>query len=141
VTISNEQKLLLLCLLFFFPLVANKDEGPQGQTEAEAEQTKSRYPEKCFDATSVTAKSIAIEFIKDHLLAPSTAEFPSFIRNSESYKTYETGIGCEWIVASHVDAENKYGAKIRARWNAYVEPVSKEQWKLNNFYLLKDVRR
>lgn len=64
-------------------------------------------------------------FIKDRLKAPSTADFPA--------ATYAdiTQSGNLWTVDAWVDAENAFGARIRADFHCQVSYSNvKEEWTL-----------
>lgn len=61
------------------------------------------------------------EFIPDYLTSPSTAEY------SEETRTRS---GRKWVVGGTVDAENAFGAMVRARFECVVRYVGDDQWRL-----------
>lgn len=63
----------------------------------------------------VAAMSIAREFVMRRLKVPSTAEF---VHVPADYDRIRYEGDCRFKVAVVVDAENSFGAKLRARYNA-----------------------
>lgn len=55
------------------------------------------------------------EFVKDALLAPSTAQFPSSRDATVKYGY------CDFSVRSHVEAENRFGVPIRHRYKVNMD--------------------
>jgi predicted RNA-binding Zn-ribbon protein involved in translation (DUF1610 family) len=74
---------------------------------------------------SSMASVMCNDFVKDRLIAPSTAEFPlrqEVIRKSASI----------YRVSSYVDAQNSFGAKLRQNYICEVQRDG-ENWKLIEF--------
>ena len=71
------------------------------------------------------AYAIATEFVEDRLLAPKTADFPSFRPEAVQQVNYDT-----WIVNSYVDSQNAFGAMIRTHYRAKVMVLGDGSWKL-----------
>jgi len=63
--------------------------------------------------TRFSARSHAQTFVKRHLKAPATAEFPW---SPDEYSIVSLGDG-RWKVSSYVDAQNGFGAMVRSRWD------------------------
>ena len=65
-------------------------------------------------------------YVKSSLKAPSTAEFSHL-------KTRAGMTACgTWVVASHVDAQNGFGAMIRTQFRASVSKGAKDVWMLKD---------
>ena len=71
-------------------------------------------------------------FAKERLKAPATAKFASY---RESQVT-DKGNG-EYLVSSHVDAENSFGAKIRTRYICHLKYTGNNRWQLMEFKFLE----
>ncbi|NLT49270.1 MAG: hypothetical protein GXX92_12730 [Clostridiales bacterium] len=71
------------------------------------------------------AYAMATEFVEQMLLAPTTADFPSFRSEAVQQVNYDT-----WIVNSYVDSQNAFGAMIRTHYRAKVMFLGDERWKL-----------
>lgn len=76
----------------------------------------------------------AQHFIKRQLKAPSTAEFPMIADiGNASTPAMVTGGKCGFIVDTYVDAQNSFGATIRARYTVTVAPLGNDEWDLIHF--------
>jgi len=73
---------------------------------------------------SASAYYMILEFVKDSLKAPSTAEFPN-IRDIVITKKEFT-----YSISGYVDAQNSFGAMIRTRYNGEIKQVDKDKWEL-----------
>lgn len=62
------------------------------------------------------------EFAKRQLKAPATAKFPDY--SDRSAIQISTGQEKRWIVATHVDAQNSFGAMIRSDVGCFMTHVS-----------------
>jgi hypothetical protein len=69
--------------------------------------------EESLDTARFSARSHAQTFVKRHLKAPATAEFPW---GTDEYSIVSLGDG-RWKVSSYVDAQNGFGAMVRSRWD------------------------
>lgn len=74
------------------------------------------------------------DYVKDRLKAPSTAEFPFL---ADRITKVSDG---HYLVESHVDAQNSFGAKLRRDYYCDIELVgeysgSKDSWKLKTLRL------
>lgn len=80
----------------------------------------------------VDAYEAAIRMVRNNLVAPSTAKFPSF-----SYNSVRTVDYCTWIVTSYVDSQNSFGAMLRTNYKAKImlveRPGQKPYWKMLDF--------
>lgn len=72
------------------------------------------------------------EYVRAKLVAPSTAQFSA----SSDTAIGRTGDpGQTWIVAGHVDSQNKFGAMLRMRYVCKVEYRSEGEWALVELYV------
>lgn len=71
-------------------------------------------------------------FAKDRLKAPATAKFASY---QESQVT-DKGNG-EYLVSSHVDAENSFGAKVRTKYICRLKYTGNNRWQMLEFRFLE----
>ena len=53
--------------------------------------------------------------IKDKLLSPTTADFPSCLYSSKEHNIANWG-GNKFMMLGYVDSQNIYGAQIRQKW-------------------------
>ena len=75
------------------------------------------------------AQSVARQFVKRQLKAPSTADFPY---DDYEYECVEK-TNNRWVVKSYVDAENSFGAKLRQKWWVEMKyKKSTDKWELLN---------
>jgi hypothetical protein len=72
--------------------------------------------------------TICQEFVKDQLQAPSTAKFPVLF---DEYQTNRL-ISPEYSynIEGYFDAQNAFGAMLRAGFGCKVEKVGEEEWRL-----------
>ncbi|NTU68906.1 MAG: hypothetical protein HGB02_08515 [Chlorobiaceae bacterium] len=70
---------------------------------------------------------------KDHLKAPSTAEFPSMTDKN----TLVAKSGHEYTIYSWVDAQNSFGAMIRTEYTCKVVQVGEYDWRFVDFQFAK----
>lgn len=82
-------------------------------TPKSAAQIAAGNAKRCTD--TIMAFVVSQDFAKQQLKAPSSAKFPSI--NEAAVK--QTG-ECEFEVASHVDAQNSFGAMLRSSYVARV---------------------
>ncbi len=68
------------------------------------------------------------QFVRPHLKAPGTATFRDPTANNGD--TTISGAGDEWVVASSVDSENGFGAKLRSTFVCAVHHVGGAKWTL-----------
>lgn len=89
------------------------------------------------DSLKYGAFDVCTSFVKDRLKAPSTADFPNpYSRGSDVSMipvTYEQKPG--YVVRSHVDAQNGFGAQIRSDFACTVTHEGGERWRLVNLDL------
>ena len=64
------------------------------------------------------------DFVKARLKAPSTAKFPWF-----EYDATADDNG-NWLVKSHVDSQNSFGAMLRMQYLCTVRHLGDNRWKL-----------
>lgn len=72
----------------------------------------------------IGAKVMCEQFIEGRLKSPSSADF----QNSGEYVV--TGAGNEYTVKGYVDADNSFGASLRANWTCTVRDNGDESWNL-----------
>lgn len=70
------------------------------------------------------ACSMAHQFIKERLKAPSTAKFESCLSASVSQSIDR------WTVATYADAQNSFGAMLRGNYVVTLDYVGDHNWKL-----------
>ncbi len=63
----------------------------------------------------------AERLVEDALKAPSTASFPW---RGRSYTEFQGG----WVLTGPVDAENAFGAKLRAKWEVTISKRNDGSW-------------
>ena len=86
-----------------------------------------KYSSNTIDCADV--QSIARQFVKQQLKAPSTADFPY---DDYEYECVEK-TNNRWLVKSYVDAENSFGAKLRQKWWVEMKyKKSTDKWELLN---------
>lgn len=96
----------LLVLVIFVSIFANSNDPEQiRQTKAIAE---ARERDAAKETTLRSACRTAKKAVESKLKAPATAEFSACTTNVPNPGVY--------IVAGHVDSQNAFGAKLRARW-------------------------
>jgi hypothetical protein len=71
-------------------------------------------------------------YVLGELVAPSTAEFSS---SSDTAIGRTSDPGQTWIVAGHVDAQNKYSAMLRMRYVCKVRYRGEGGWELLELYV------
>jgi hypothetical protein len=84
----------------------------------------------CEDDTM--AFTMAQNFLRDSLRAPSTAQFASYSESSVTRSTQNDE--CSFIVRTYVDAQNGFGAQIRSTKRVEVIPTGGGGWKLVGIY-------
>lgn len=75
-----------------------------------------------------TALYMAEQFVTDRLKAPTTADFPGFFSSPPPVVRYSGS--CTHVVTSYVDAQNGFGAQIRTSFQATVQYVGDDRWRL-----------
>ena len=77
----------------------------------------------------VTAYEAAVKLVKNNLVAPATAKFAPYTYNAVKTVDY-----CTWIVTSHVDSQNSFGAMLRTNHKIKImlveRPYQKPYWKM-----------
>lgn len=89
---------------------------------AEAEQQRR---ERCGDEGM--AWRMSKDLVKQRLASPATADFPWLDRQAHS-----PACG-KWVVRSHVDSQNGFGAMLRTHFIATVRRVGERRWVLESF--------
>lgn len=79
---------------------------------------------------SLAAYIMSQEFVKDRLISPSTAKFPSY---RDDFVTH-LGDG-RYLVKAYVDAENIFGAKIRNYYTVTLRYVGGNKWQLESIQI------
>lgn len=82
------------------------------------------------DIKSMEAYVMCQEFVGDLLVSPGSAEYPP------GGKAESVG-GNRWRVVSHVDAQNRMGAFLRANFYCEIEDVGDDQWRAIDVRLLE----
>jgi len=76
------------------------------------------------------AIAMAREFVRDRLRSPSSAEFGDEIA--------EVVDGATWRVTGYVDAQNGFGAMIRAIYQCNVKKENADYWKVSGLCEIVD---
>lgn len=85
------------------------------------------------DNTARMACVMAEGFVKDRLVAPSTAKFP----NPGGADCKASRRGNTWTVASFVDAQNSFGAMMRSDYAAQLSTDTQgEKWRLEDIAIV-----
>ncbi|MEZ5358609.1 MAG: zinc ribbon domain-containing protein [Candidatus Zixiibacteriota bacterium] len=78
---------------------------------------------------STMAYIMMMDFVKQKLKAPKTAEFPGVFDGRADHITY---LGNQkYKIISYVDSQNSFGALIRNHFVGEIEQVAEDKWKLN----------
>jgi len=65
-------------------------------------------------------------YVEQNLKAPRSAKFPLYDKSMAAKTDYRV-----WVIRSHVDSQNSYGAMIRTRYKAVMEYLGEEgKWEL-----------
>lgn len=111
-----------------------------GWCEAERQTNRERF-ENHFDELASeemnldsTAVVMCKDFVKSTLVSPSTADFPWL-----DHSVQKLGKGT-YIVRSYVDAQNKFGAMIRANYSCDIKYRGKGDEFLNSSWELRDLQ-
>ena len=110
-------KALGIILLFLFGLTLLYP------TEKQTEQSKIAEQKSEHDA--ITAWVMAQEFVEGRLKTPSKAKFPMY----DSKKIHHIGDG-RYKIASYVDSQNSFGAKLRSSFSCVVRYEGNDAWVL-----------
>lgn len=87
-------------------------------------------PEKAGEGTPPNAAEVTVackEFVRQRLIAPSTAEFASAYEQIHTVKLLSAG---HFELASYVDSQNVFGAQVRANFVCSVTSADKGTWQL-----------
>lgn len=69
--------------------------------------------------------SLSQEAVRQQLQSPASAKFPGTILELDQYQIREAnGV---WTIRSHVDAQNLFGAMLRARWIVVIDATTPGQ--------------
>ena len=104
---------LMILIVVLFPL------SPEEKAAIEAERHSERELQRCED--SILARHMSQDFVKRQLAAPASAEFPP------DYSARYLG-DCRHEVVAAVDAQNVFGAKLRARYVATLRYDGDGRW-------------
>jgi hypothetical protein len=110
--------LVVVVLFFFLVFVVNL-------SSSNSKKTYARSPVDM----KVEAYTMAETFVKRHLKAPATAQFP-WITDSEV--TIQQLPGNQWRVSAYVDSENSFGAKIRSQYDCTMKWAGGDRWQLQD---------
>jgi hypothetical protein len=80
------------------------------------------------------AFDVCTQFVEDRLKAPGTASYPDFW--DDDGEVVVSGTPPEYVVTSHVDSENSFGANIRTAFICEVRHVEGDQYRLVDLALL-----
>lgn len=101
-TFKKFSKVVKIILIGFFAIIVLSIIFGGGESESPAIVDES--------PTDSQAHIIAQYFVTDVLVAPSTADFPTY-----EYSSSRTEDGT-WIIRSYVDSQNSFGAMLRTNW-------------------------
>lgn len=107
-----------LVVLSFVAVNVWKGEPREQETKADryvAALEKEQAQEKARCSDTIMAYVMSQNFVKAKLVAPSTAEFPSF----SDVKVTKAG-ECKFTVLGYVDSQNSFGAMLRTTYSADV---------------------
>lgn len=103
---------LVVFIIVVFLMTRSPSESPQERERRRSDDALAQRKMEAFRA--------AESLIRQQLKAPSTAEFPSPVWNSEEIRFID-GDGGSITVTAWVDAQNTFGAKLRSRWLCVVK--------------------
>lgn len=83
-----------------------------------------RAPTQARQPSNVEAFTICKQLMQQRMRAPATSSFAAY---PESTVRRESG---DYVVLSHVDSQNGFGALIRTRYTCTVRPNGAERWSL-----------
>jgi hypothetical protein len=87
---------------------------------------KQRIDREATQRLGVTAYLMSQAFVKDHLKAPASAQFPSYSSDEVVVARLENG---HFAVKAYVDSQNGFGAMLRSRYLIEIWPVDGDTWK------------
>lgn len=111
-----------------------------GWCEAERQNNRARFEshfdELASDESNLDSTAVVMckDFVKSSLVSPSTADFPWL-----DHTVQKLGQGT-YIVRSYVDAQNKFGAMIRANYSCEVKYRGQGDEFLNSSWELRDLQ-
>jgi hypothetical protein len=73
------------------------------------------------------------DFIKDRLIAPSTAEFPWSFDNYQVHRLIDRENG--YNIEGRFDSQNAFGAMIRSIFSCKVQNTTGDTWELLDLYI------
>lgn len=116
----NTKVLLVVAFLFFILIIINQNKE---ESHTQTQDTASYTSEKL----STSATAICQSFIETQLKSPASAKHP------HSIKATPTPAG-NYILRSHVDSQNSFGAMIRAKYICELshqggDPTNPKNWK------------
>lgn len=77
---------------------------------------------------SIAAYVMMERFVKQNLYTPATADFPGIWDGQKDHVEY---LGNQkYLISSYVDAENRFGAKIRTYFKGVIQQTGEENWTL-----------
>lgn len=83
---------------------------------------------------SVEAYFMAQEFVKKHLKAPATADFPSYSNQDINISRRND---TTFLISGFVDAQNSFGANLRTNYKCEIMYVGNDLWQLVNINILE----
>ncbi|MBC3621890.1 Uncharacterised protein [Vibrio metschnikovii] len=107
--------MIILCIIWLLPI---NDSSPD------------RIKNTSKDShSSVEAAHICQQFVRERLLSPRTANFPSLVATSRHTTDLEGG---RYRISSYVDAQNAFGAEVRTQFICTVKYEGEWNWRLEN---------
>jgi len=85
-----------------------------------------RTPEPTATMAEQDAFIMCLQFVRDRLKSPGSAEFPY------SGEAQTSRNGDQFAIQSYVDSQNSFGASIRTRWTCTIRHIGNDNWKLIN---------
>lgn len=94
----------------------------------------SKPADRCKD--EFWAYMASTRFVTERLLSPTSADFP---RSQAPGVIITQPRPCLFEIRSYVDAQNAFGATIRARYIAVIEPIGEDRWRPHSVEILDPI--
>lgn len=102
----------------------------EGEPPAKAKPAPEKTETWMEKEVPLTAYHRLEEYVRRQLKVPSSAEFPGVFDGKASH--VKALAKQNYRIASWVDAQNEFGAKVRHHWVGDIRQVAKDKWQLVN---------